>query len=97
MIPEEGEVLVASKHCSHLFHKECILSWLEKHDVCPYCRVDMVTAGEINEAATSLLSKQRRSVAVHLRNAASQETPPSSPGINRSPRRGRHMPRTLSF
>ena len=35
-----GDTLIVSKHCSHLFHKECILEWLEKRDECPICRVD---------------------------------------------------------
>merc|ERR1712226_1301694 len=34
----EGDVVIVSKHCSHLFHKNCILAWLEKHDACPCCR-----------------------------------------------------------
>jgi len=37
----------ASKHkkeqrCKHWFHKECILEWLQDHDECPLCRVEMM-------------------------------------------------------
>ena len=37
---EAGDVLAASKNpeCNHLFHKECLLDWLEKNQICPSCR-----------------------------------------------------------
>ena len=28
--------------CSHCFHEDCILEWLQRHDECPLCRVDMI-------------------------------------------------------
>lgn len=61
---DEGDILIASKHCSHLFHKDCILEWLEKHDSCPVCRVDMITEGEMNQAATNIVGRTRMYVAV---------------------------------
>lgn len=24
--------------CKHLFHDQCIITWLEQHDNCPLCR-----------------------------------------------------------
>jgi E3 ubiquitin-protein ligase RNF115/126 len=29
--------------CGHLFHKQCILSWLEAHNNCPVCRLELPT------------------------------------------------------
>lgn len=31
-----------SRRCKHWFHKDCILEWLQTHDECPLCRVDMI-------------------------------------------------------
>jgi hypothetical protein len=30
------------QRCKHWFHKECILEWLQDHDECPLCRVEMI-------------------------------------------------------
>ena len=38
-----------------MFHKDCILEWLQKRDECPVCRVNMVTNRDINKAATSVV------------------------------------------
>eukprot|EP00978_Attheya_sp_CCMP212_P044785 scaffold322746_cov59-Attheya_sp.AAC.3 len=56
---EEGEMVATGTTCSHLFHTECLLDWLDKHDACPYCRKDMVTAEEMKSAAEIVLSKGR--------------------------------------
>eukprot|EP00555_Chaetoceros_dichaeta_P009074 CAMPEP_0198253384 /NCGR_PEP_ID=MMETSP1447-20131203/3829_1 /TAXON_ID=420782 /ORGANISM="Chaetoceros dichaeta, Strain CCMP1751" /LENGTH=270 /DNA_ID=CAMNT_0043939047 /DNA_START=152 /DNA_END=964 /DNA_ORIENTATION=+ len=43
----EGVFVIESKHCSHIFHKSCILLWLEKNAECPCCRKSMITDEEI--------------------------------------------------
>jgi hypothetical protein len=35
-----------SNSCNHCFHKDCIVAWLQNHDECPLCRVDMITIPE---------------------------------------------------
>ena len=72
----EGDVAVSSKYCQHLFHKDCILEWLEKNDDCPICRVEMVTAGDVDEAAKNIIGTP---------NNNNNNTPPASP---RPPRSG---------
>lgn len=56
---KKGDMLVVSNHCTHCFHKDCILEWLDKHDECPICRVNMITDSELSRAATSLVGKTR--------------------------------------
>eukprot|EP00039_Didymoeca_costata_P006059 m.87203 g.87203 ORF g.87203 m.87203 type:complete len:254 (+) comp13095_c0_seq2:336-1097(+) len=36
----EGEMVLPLR-CGHLFHRECVLPWLQRHDTCPVCRRDM--------------------------------------------------------
>ena len=31
-----------TKRCNHVFHEECMVAWLEKHNDCPLCRVDLM-------------------------------------------------------
>jgi Ring finger domain len=75
---EKGDTIFVSKHCTHCFHKDCILEWLEKHDDCPICRVNMVTESEMSRAATSLVGEMRMYRAV-----ASMQTSSPSPTIQR--------------
>lgn len=52
---ETGQELLRSRHCDHVFHYECCQEWLQKRDVCPYCRTPMFTAQELREAAMEAL------------------------------------------
>jgi len=45
----EGEVLVKTKVCGHVFHKEHLQDWLKVHRTCPLCRFDLGRRG--NEAS----------------------------------------------
>ena len=38
-----GDQINDSRECHHFFHKDCLLGWLDQHDVCPCCRRNMVT------------------------------------------------------
>lgn len=37
---QEGDDVIISA-CSHVFHRDCVLVWLERKDECPMCRQDM--------------------------------------------------------
>lgn len=56
---EDGEVVLSGTSCNHLFHKSCAFEWLSKHDHCPYCRKEMMTADEMRETAQELLGEER--------------------------------------
>ena len=46
--------------CSHLFHYDCMMKWLEKgHDHCAYCRKDMLSSKEYVEAASEAIGDDR--------------------------------------
>jgi len=47
---KEDDLILSSSHCSHIFHKECLLVWLENKEFCPYCRQCMLTPEEIKLA-----------------------------------------------
>lgn len=32
-------------NCLHCFHEDCILEWLQNHDDCPLCRVNIINSG----------------------------------------------------
>ncbi|CAJ1979215.1 unnamed protein product [Sphenostylis stenocarpa] len=43
----EGEVVKMIAYCRHVFHGECIDTWLEKHVTCPVCRCCCENCGEV--------------------------------------------------
>jgi len=54
---EKGTMLFTSRNCKHIFHGDCILEWLTKHDECPICREKIVTQEEMVAAALALIGK----------------------------------------
>mmetsp|Transcript_35515 Transcript_35515/g.47674 ORF Transcript_35515/g.47674 Transcript_35515/m.47674 type:complete len:255 (+) Transcript_35515:64-828(+) len=56
---EEGDIVTHGVNCGHVFHKECVLEWLGKHNECPTCRRDMIRADKMTNAEKSTLSKER--------------------------------------
>ena len=47
---EAGDMLNSQTKCPHRFHQDCLIMWLEHHDVCPICRRLMVTDSDWRDA-----------------------------------------------
>lgn len=56
---EIGESTTTGTTCKHRFHTECFLQWLSRHDHCPYCRQEVMTAKEYRTAAITVLGEER--------------------------------------
>jgi hypothetical protein len=48
---EEGETISWAKNeeCNHMFHEKCIVKWMENHDECPLCRINLCSNGDPDE------------------------------------------------
>mmetsp|Transcript_13156 Transcript_13156/g.16656 ORF Transcript_13156/g.16656 Transcript_13156/m.16656 type:complete len:100 (+) Transcript_13156:76-375(+) len=90
---ENGDLIVKSKHCTHYFHKECILDWLSKNYCCPICRVDMITTDDLIDGISRVVSETgvKRPVQIRSELELVEITPPPSP-IRRSVRSNQHSP-----
>ncbi len=40
----EAETKVVELACSHCFHEDCIMPWLETHNTCPVCRSKLASS-----------------------------------------------------
>jgi len=55
----EGEEIMQTKRveiCNHVFHKACLMAWLDNHNQCPMCRHEMVTHDDMTEAIQQMLT-----------------------------------------
>jgi len=43
----EGENVITSQHCPHIFHDKCIMCWLMERLTCPVCRVPMIMPSDL--------------------------------------------------
>ena len=68
---------VCMKHCAHVFHRECLARWLQKHPSCPNCRTPTVPATVVQLTPLS---------AVSLAQLASGGCPPGTAGESLGPR-----------
>jgi hypothetical protein len=52
--------MITGSSCSHRFHLECCMQWLEQgNDHCAYCRKDMMTPEEMVQVAREELGNAR--------------------------------------
>lgn len=51
--------LVMGSSCVHVFHADCCLEWLQRHDHCPYCRNAIFTREELVRTAIEVLGQER--------------------------------------
>lgn len=40
------KIRTSSRGCHHVFHEQCILTWLEQHNECPCCRAEVLHSGD---------------------------------------------------
>lgn len=41
-LKQKSKMSTSQNTCNHWYHEDCILGWLQNHDKCPMCRVDMI-------------------------------------------------------
>ena len=63
---EKGSMLFVSKRCDHIFHVVCISEWLTKQNVCPICRVEVVTRDEMVSTAISIVDTKSNRQSCHI-------------------------------
>ena len=61
-----GSTVMRLPLCTHVFHETCALSWLTKHNTCPYCRRELPAEDEAYEV------ERRRTGRTHRASADSQ-------------------------
>lgn len=61
---ENGEVVLKSPACSHQYHFDCVLDWLQRHSnsECPCCRVAMVSEDDVWKSVKRFRRDKRRQV-----------------------------------
>lgn len=45
---QDGDLCKVLPQCNHVFHKECIISWMIHSNACPMCRAVVATAASVS-------------------------------------------------
>lgn len=72
---QDGEPINSQASCPHMFHKDCLLEWLDKHDICPCCRRCMVSDAEWRQAAVTSGMSMTFPISIHLAHHHHQQHP----------------------
>ena len=56
---QDGCQIMTGMSCIHMFHYDCSMEWLQKHDQCPYCRKEMMSPIAMRNAAVAVLGDER--------------------------------------
>lgn len=57
---ENGEKVIIGTACSHMFHYNCFMQWVDKeNEECPYCREHMISPQDFYETAKKELGVER--------------------------------------
>ncbi len=57
---DEHEEVVIGANCGHLYHKNCLLKWMQaKHDFCPFCRAYSFSVPDFVQVAREQLGEVR--------------------------------------
>lgn len=69
---EEGDRVGALPTCDHIFHVDCLKSWLARRNVCPLCLSEDIAAPQYESAESATTDADR--------NATENGTPPADEG-----------------
>jgi hypothetical protein len=81
--PTETVSWAKSKECSHVFHHDCLIQWLEKHNECPLCRIDILKGVDCEDPAVGPQSNNGDDEPIEA--AALDDSPSEPEGLNHTP------------